>query len=176
MSTDHPTNKRTDGPATSPAHVDGATANDAGLESSSVGERIPLARERVRLEKREVERVAAHIRLRTHEEDVRVAETLHRERIDIERVPVDQVMDDVPVTRTEGDVTVIPIVEEVLVKRFRVIEEIRLRPRLEQHVVEETVQLRRQVATVDDGPGARAESGADERGADPAAPPGPRGD
>ena len=69
-----------------------------------------------------------------------------------------------------------PIVEEVLVKRFRVIEEIRLRPRLEQHVVEETVQLRRQVATVDDGPGARAESGADERGADPAAPPGPRGD
>ena len=123
-----------------------------GAPGTDTEERIPLARERVRVEKREVERVAAKIKLRTHEEDARVAETLRREQIDIERVPVDRVVDDVPVTRTEGDVTVIPIVEEVLVKRFRVIEEIRLRPRFEAHEVAETVRLRRQVATVDAAP------------------------
>lgn len=127
-------------------------AHEPHGEAGNVEERIPLARERVRVDKREVERVAARIKLRTHEEDVRIAETLHREQIDIERVPVNLVVDDVPTTRTEDGVTVVPIVEEVLVKRFRVIEEIHLRPRFEAHKVDQTVRLRRQVATMDDNP------------------------
>ena len=134
-------------------HAGGGVSEESGSdhrEGSAQEERIPLARERVRVEKREVERLAARIQLRTHEEDVRINETLHREQIDIERVPVDRVVDDVPTTRTEDGATVIPIVEEVFVKRFHVIEEIHLRPRFEAHEVDETVRLRRQVATVDE--------------------------
>ena len=155
------TDQRPDRPSGEDGSVTAIDAEEpvAAGDAVDAEERIPLARERVRVEKREVERLAARIQLRTHEEDVRINETLHREQIDIERVPVDRVVDDVPVTRTEDGATVIPIVEEVFVKRFRVIEEIHLRPRFEAHAVDETVRLRRQVATVDEmGDGAASGS------------------
>ena len=120
---------------------------------ADAGERvIPLAKERARVDVRASERTAATIRLRTREEEVPVAQTLRRERVEIERVPVDRLVDEPPAAREEGDVTVIPIVEEVLVKRFRVIEEVRLARRTETVEVNETVTLRRQEASVEEGP------------------------
>ena len=119
----------------------GGSADDVGV--------VPLAEERLVVGKQEVERVAATIRLRTREEEVAFTETLAREHVDIERVPVDRIVDALPATREEGDVTVIPVVEEVLVKRFRVIEEVRIRRRAETVEVSDTVTLRQQQAHVE---------------------------
>jgi hypothetical protein len=54
---------------------------------------------------------------------------LYTEEAGVERVPVNRLIDTEPQTRQEGDVTVIPIVEEVLVveKRLLLKEEIRIR-------------------------------------------------
>jgi hypothetical protein len=55
-------------------------------------------------------------------------DTLYADDVAIDRVPVNRIFDEAPTTRQEGDVTVIPVVEEVLVvqKRYMVKEEIRI--------------------------------------------------
>ena len=112
-------------------------------------ETVSIAQERLSVETREVDRTAATIRLRTETEEVPVRQTLRREQVDIERRPVDRIVEEPPTIREDGDVTIIPVVEEVLVRRFRVVEELHVRRRDETVEVEETVTLRRQVAHID---------------------------
>ena len=110
---------------------------------------VPIAQERLKVSKQKTERLAATIRFRTREEEVLVRETLRREQVDVERLPVDRIVDEPPATREEGDVTIIPIVEEVMVRRFRIVEELHVRRRSEAVEVEETVTLRRQDVQID---------------------------
>ena len=91
--------------------------------------------------------------LRTHEDDVKVAVPLRRSWTEIERTPCDETFDTMPTERVEPDGTrVIPIVEEVLVRRYRVTEELRLVSRSESIDHDETVTLRRQEATITEDP------------------------
>lgn len=52
-----------------------------------------------------------------------------REEVEIERVPLDRLVDLPPDVRVEGDTTIIPVIEEVYIleKRYRVKEEVRVR-------------------------------------------------
>ncbi|PRY92039.1 uncharacterized protein DUF2382 [Hasllibacter halocynthiae] len=111
---------------------------------------LPLAEERASVGKVTRERVAARIALRTEAHEVAVEDTLRQERLGIERVPVDRIVDTPPQSREEGGVTVIPVVEEVLVRQYRVIEELRVTRAAEEVPYRETVTLRRQTATVED--------------------------
>ena len=56
-----------------------------------------------------------------------------------------------PETRVENGVTVIPVIEEVLVVQYRVVEEIRIKLHVETRDHEETVALRRQEALIEPG-------------------------
>jgi len=89
---------------------------------------MPVVEERVRVDKRTVEAgsVAVHVTPREREEVVDVP--LVEERVEVERVPVNRFVDAAPSVRQDGDVTVVPVVEEVLVveKRLRLKEEVRL--------------------------------------------------
>ncbi|EKE44564.1 hypothetical protein OCGS_1402 [Oceaniovalibus guishaninsula JLT2003] len=118
--------------------------SDRKSDEEAAGTHIPIARERVVLGKRKVEKVAAHLDIRTHAEDVTVSEPLQTEHVDVERVAIDRITDVPPEVRTEGAVTIVPVVEEVLVRQFRIVEEIRLTRRSETVEHTETVTLRRQ--------------------------------
>ena len=114
---------------------------------------VPLAEERVLVGKRTVERTGARIALTTHEETVEITEPLKRRTFDIERIPADRFVDEPPEHREEADGTyVVPVVEEVLVKRYHIIEEIRFTPRTEVREHRETVTLRRQDAVIETEP------------------------
>lgn len=115
---------------------------------------IPLAEERLAVTKKLVRATAATVHVRTHHEDVLVSELLAREHVEIERVPVDLIVAEAPQPRIEGNVTVIPVVEEVLVRQYRITEEIHIRSRIEQKEWSETVALRWQEVEVD-GPADR---------------------
>ena len=92
---------------------------------------IPLVEERVHLTKREVEtgRVRIHVTVDERQEDVPV--DLAGEEVEIERVAVNKAVSQVPSVRLEGNTTIIPVVEEVVVveKRLVVVEEIHVRRR-----------------------------------------------
>lgn len=71
---------------------------------------------------------------------------LAHEHVVVERVPIGEIVDAVPLVRQEGDVTIMPVVEEIVVveRRLFLKEEIHLR---RVHTTErfiETVKLREQ--------------------------------
>lgn len=112
---------------------------------------IPIAEEDVRVDKRQV--VTGRVRVRTVvdtlEEIARAS--LDGETVEVQRVPRDLIVDVAPQVRTEGDVTVVPVVEEVMVveKRLLLKEELHIRRRRTTETVEIPVTLRKQRAVVE---------------------------
>ena len=104
---------------------------------------IPVVEERAAIGKERVEtgrvRVTRHVRER---EEV-LEESVSREEVDVERVPVNEFVEGPVAVRTEGDTTVVPVLEEVLVVQRRLLlkEEIRLTRRRVDAVASERVTL-----------------------------------
>jgi len=88
---------------------------------------LPVLAEAVNVDKREVERTV-RISKTVRTEDVVVDEPLHREDIAVEHIAINRYIDEPLPIRYEGDTTIIPLVEEVLVveKRLLLREEIRI--------------------------------------------------
>jgi uncharacterized protein (TIGR02271 family) len=90
---------------------------------------IPVLAERLSIDRRQVEtgRVLATVTTHTHEHVI--TEDLVHDSIEVEHVPIGRTVDAVPPVREEGDTTIIPVVEEVLVIQRQLIlkEEVHLR-------------------------------------------------
>jgi stress response protein YsnF len=111
----------------------------------------PLVEEVATISKQE--HVTGRVRVRTVTDTVEeaVEATLQEESVEVTRVPVDRFVDVAPQVRTEGDVTILPVMEEVLVveKRLVLKEELHIRRRPTTKRVEVPVTLRRQRAVVE---------------------------
>jgi uncharacterized protein (TIGR02271 family) len=112
---------------------------------------IPLVEERARVDKRRVVTGGVRVRKRVREREEVVDEPLTRVRVDVEHRPVNIWVHTPPPVRTEGDTTVIPLLEEVLVvqRRLRVTEEVRITRRRESFRAPQRVVLRREEAEVE---------------------------
>lgn len=91
--------------------------------------RIPIVEEEAHLEKVDVPREHVHVHTFSEERHAVVRGQLAREHIDITRVPKNEEVARAPSIRTEGAVTIVPILEERLVveKRLFLVEELHLR-------------------------------------------------
>ena len=120
-------------------------------DPSSETEIIPLAEEEVRIDKRAVTTGKVRVRTTVDVETELAKATLDGEAVEVTRVPVDRVVSQAPGIRTENDVTIIPILEEVLVveKRLVLKEELHVRKRTTSQEFEAPVQLRKQSAVVE---------------------------
>ena len=112
---------------------------------------LQILDETMSVSKREV--VTGHVTVTTRTE-VRdeIAEiALNRHNVDVTRVPVGRIVEGQPMVRTEGDTTIVPVVEEryVVVKQIYLKEELHIRHVVERDVVTTPVQLRRQHAVVE---------------------------
>ncbi|HEU4329189.1 MAG TPA: YsnF/AvaK domain-containing protein [Roseiflexaceae bacterium] len=107
---------------------------------------LEVIEETLSVEKRRVEtgRVRVQKLVREHEEQI--DEPLLREEVEVERVPINQVIDAPVGIRQEGDVTIVPVIEEVLVveKRLVLKEELRITRREHVERAQQTVTLRRE--------------------------------
>jgi stress response protein YsnF len=120
---------------------------------------IPLAEEVLRVGKRAVEAGRVRVSVTTATAEEVVHQTLRSRRADVERVAFGHEVQEVPQTREEDGVLIIPVVEEILVieKRLVLKEEIRLRFVDTEDTVEQTVERRVQRATVERMPPQDAE-------------------
>lgn len=113
---------------------------------------IPVSQEELEV-RREVVDTGRTLRLRKQVEEVpaRVREPVTTEVVEVQRVPMDRVVDEAPQVRHEGDVMVVPVVRERLVtrKELVLVEEIRLTRRREVTQVEADVPLRREHVEVE---------------------------
>lgn len=112
---------------------------------------LPLVEEEIRIDKEPV--VTGKVRISTRvdavEEIARMA--LSEDRVEVTRVPVGREVDSVPAVRTEGDVTILPIFEEVMVveKRLVLKEELHIRRLVSHETVEVPVTLRKQRGVIE---------------------------
>jgi uncharacterized protein (TIGR02271 family) len=112
---------------------------------------IPLVEETAAIGKRQV--VTGRVRVQTVTDTIEelACADVQQESVEVTRVPIDKVVETAPEIRTEGDVTILPIVEEVLVveKRLVLKEELHIRRRVAAETVEVPVTLRKQRAIVE---------------------------
>lgn len=107
---------------------------------------IPIIEEEVQLHRRTVDAATVRLDVRIAQELARVEELLLREEVEITRTPVRRDVDAPEQPRWEGEVLVVPVMEEVLVvrKQLRVTEEVRVARRQSHAPVEQTVPLAKQ--------------------------------
>lgn len=105
--------------------------------------RIPLAEERLKVEKETVETGRVQLRNRVEEEERRIQETLVQENVRVERVPADVLLDEPPQLREEPGHLIVPVFEEVIIRRYRLTEEVHLITERSEQPFDETVTLRR---------------------------------
>jgi len=112
---------------------------------------IQLLEEELSVSKRQVVAGKLRISTRTETHDEIAETTLDRNVLDVSRVPIDRIVDVAPKVRTEGDTTIVPIVEErlVMVKQLYLKEELRVRHSVERETIRESVPLRSQHAVVE---------------------------
>jgi stress response protein YsnF len=122
-------------------------------ERLNIGEaetvRIPLAAERLRVGTRVRRTGTVRISTRVEERTAVVNPPLHRQEIHVTRRRIDRFVDRPPDVRREGDTLVVPIVEEVVTTRLKVVEEVRITLRRSIERRPQRVKLRRQRAVIE---------------------------
>jgi uncharacterized protein (TIGR02271 family) len=123
-------------------------------ESNDAAITIPLGSEEVELSKRAVQQAVVRIQTKVREEE-RILETrLLKDEITVERVEVNLPIESPVEPRYEGEVLIIPIIEEVLVVRKQLVlkEELRITQRSVARPHAQAVLLRHEEATVEREP------------------------
>jgi uncharacterized protein (TIGR02271 family) len=112
---------------------------------------IPIVNEQLLVEKRQVLDGTVEVRTFTELVDESFEMNLDRTEISVKRIPFDVFVDVAPSIRTEGDVTILPVLEERLVvqKRLVLVEEVHIRRTTMTTNERVDAVLRKQRATVE---------------------------
>ena len=113
---------------------------------------IPVVEERLEVSRERVETGRVRITKSVEAREVVVDDPLKRESVRVEHVPINQVVTGaVPQVREEGDVTVIPILEERVVTRTELVlvEEVRIHRDHSEYHNPQRVTLRKEVVAVE---------------------------
>ncbi|WP_375461118.1 YsnF/AvaK domain-containing protein [uncultured Enterovirga sp.] len=112
---------------------------------------VPLIEETATVGKREVITGKVIVRTLVDVEDHLLRESLSDESVEVERFAIDRVVDVAPQIRTEGDVTIIPVVQERIVvqKVLILLEEVHITRRKSIETVDIPLQLRTQRAVIE---------------------------
>lgn len=112
---------------------------------------IPILQEEARITKRSVATEQVNVRTFAEEEQVVLRDEVSHEQVEVTRIPVDREVDEAPPVRTEGDVTIVSVLEERLVveKRLFLVEELHLRRTTTTQQVEIPTTVRRTRVEID---------------------------
>lgn len=107
---------------------------------------IPVIEEEAYLDKQVVETGKVRVSKRVSEHEELIDVPLFCEEVTVERVPVNQYVDAPPQVRHEGDMMIIPVVQEQLVmqKRLVLVEELRVRKQVVETHQPQSVTLRKE--------------------------------
>ena len=133
----------------------GASRSVAGVHDIST---LQLLAEEFSVTKETVVTGRVRVATRTQEHEALIDEILARHSVEISAIPIGIWIDAFPEVRMEGDVAIVPVVEEVVVveRRLRLKEELRIRPIRTAERYREKVTLRRQEAIITRDQGERA--------------------
>ena len=107
---------------------------------------IPIVEEELKVETRTVPTGRVRVETRTELVEEIATAQLETSEVEVSRVPVGREVETAPEVKTIGDVTIVPVMEEVLVveRRLMLKEELHIRRRVTTETVEVPVSLRKQ--------------------------------
>jgi stress response protein YsnF len=113
--------------------------------------KIPIVEEEARVTKRVAETERVSVRSIPHEEHVVIRDELRRDEIEVTRIPIGREVAEAPGIRSEGHLTIVPVVEERLIveKRLFLVEELHIRRTTHTDPVEIPAVLRSTRVEVD---------------------------
>ncbi len=99
------------------------------MDNSELSNTLPLAEEVLTVDKRveDGRQIRVHTRVEHRQELLR--ETLQENVVDVQRVPIGEFVTEAPQIREEGDLVIVPVIEERIVveRRLFLVEEVRIR-------------------------------------------------
>lgn len=110
---------------------------------------VPVIVEELNVQTQRLETGVVRIKKTVHEHEEVVDKPVWHEKIEVERLPVNRLVDSPPAIRHEGDTMIVPVLEEVLVveKRFMIKEELHItKQRVETHTPQRVTLRREEVA------------------------------
>lgn len=110
---------------------------------------LPVSEEQIEIGRRVVESGAVRIRKQVDSVPVAIDDVETKEEVSVQRVPVGRVVDAPLGVRQEGDVTIVPVLEERLVKQWVLVEEIHLTRSRREVPVQHEVSVRRESVVVE---------------------------
>ena len=112
---------------------------------------VPLYVEEARVSKTQIETGKIRVSTVTRSHEQVVEELLARERVEVERKPINKRVDTMPVVREEGDTVIVPVVEEILVieRKLLLKEELHIKRVRSTEQFSEKVILRKQEAVIE---------------------------
>lgn len=112
---------------------------------------VPVLAEQLRIARQQIVTGGVRVRKTVHERIETIDQPVTEEQVDVERVAINRFIDEAPAVRYEGDVMVVPLLEEVIVveKRLVLREEIRIRKQRATVNRPQQVVLRREEATLE---------------------------
>ncbi|WP_375444327.1 YsnF/AvaK domain-containing protein [uncultured Fibrella sp.] len=124
---------------------------DESLPPASSTVVFPLIDEQVQVRKEWVETGRVRVNKQVHEETQTINIPLMHEVVDVERVPVNRVVSEVPLSRQEGDTLVLPVVREEVVTSIRLVlvEEVRITRRQQHTTDQQSVTTRHETVSID---------------------------
>jgi len=112
---------------------------------------VPVVAEQLKVGREAVETGRVRVTKLVREDKTVVDEPTFTEEVVVERVPIGRFVETAPAPRQEGDTTVYPVLEEVLVveRRLRLKEEVRITKRKSETRDRQTVTLRSEDVKID---------------------------
>lgn len=128
-----------------------AVSRQGSVSSAVESTVIPVIEEQLQVEKQVIETGRLLINKTVREEEQVVTTPLMHDEISVERIPINKFVDTAPDVRYENELTIIPVVKEVLVleKRLMLVEEVRITKRRLSADDTQRVMLRREEVTVE---------------------------
>ena len=132
--------------------------SDGNVVADEIAAAIPLVEERLSVDKRLVENGRVRVHVTVEEREETVAHELMSDDLHIERVPRNVRLTEIPRVRLEGNTTIVPVVEEVVVveKALMLVEEIHICRRSVAEQAETKVTLRAERVNVEREPAPEA--------------------
>lgn len=131
-----------------PAESVNTEAQQTQTQADNAAIVVPIIEEEVTFDKKIVETGKVRISKRISQHEQLIDVPFMREQVDVERVPINQVVDAAPLARQEGDTMIIPVVEEQIFyqKRLVLVEELRVRKQIiEEHKPQQVTLLKEEV-------------------------------
>src|ERR1051325_944854 len=112
---------------------------------------IDVLHEQVNIDKKVVDSGKVFIHKKVYREDEEVTVPVAHEKVEIRKISVNKYVDALPAVRHEGNTTVIPVVQEVLVmeKKLLLVEEVHVIKHVVEKTEEHTVPLRKEKVEVE---------------------------